>query len=330
MRVRGRRAVAPRLFGWGQLETGPKLVPELVPDAPLAGLRSLAAGFGSSWALEQSGRVVRLGSSEPVAAPEGVVALASGLRHLVMVTAGGDVFVSGLNALGVAGEVVGEDVASRLSAWVAPRRVAVPARISQVAASAYDHVLALDGAAGRVFAWGNDAEGQCSGSVANDVSPVVEVALPRPATRVFGGPDASFAVTDDGRLLAWGLLGGTRLGGVTALPPLPGGAAVSDVGCGSSLYVLDARGSLWRLDKSEWQLFATGVATFAVGLDFGALISAESRTLQLWGRGSGGVLANGAKDDSVAANPFAPAFFVSRAADRVVLGPSHGLAVLLD
>lgn len=121
-----------------------------------------------------------------------VVDVAAGTGHTAVLTASGDVYVWGINALGQLGDSG--------PARATPSRLALPAKATALAAGS-SHTLALL-TDGRVFAWGNNRSGQVGGSEV-EVRAARSVGLSN-IKEVAARGDVSFALATDGRVFAWG------------------------------------------------------------------------------------------------------------------------------
>ena len=188
-----------------QVRTGPVTV------LGLTSIRRVAAGGGSSTALDANGRLWTWGSnfSGQLTLPEGVYrsstpALASGLPALTDVSVGsehmlgldlqGRVWVWGSNGYGQLGDGYNQATA--------PRVLTSLTNITAVSASG-DHSMALD-SQGRVWAWGDNGYQQVGPSAELQVkTPLLIAGLP-PIKAIAAGYFSSLALGQDGSLWAWG------------------------------------------------------------------------------------------------------------------------------
>ncbi|PNW71667.1 hypothetical protein CHLRE_16g663876v5 [Chlamydomonas reinhardtii] len=155
--------------------------------------------------------------------------LAAGGAHTVVVTRGGLVFTFGLNTRGQLGHSAEADSAAE------PGNVLLPEPVAAVAAG--DAHTACLTESGRVYTFGCNASGQLG--VGRDAIPggrshsarpmLVEALTGQRVVSVAAGAAHSLAVTDSGRLYAWGLGDHGRLG----LGPPPSAASSSNSSCGS-------------------------------------------------------------------------------------------------
>ncbi|MFE6100820.1 Ig-like domain repeat protein [Streptomyces laurentii] len=131
--------------------------------------------------------------------PAGLTAtgVAAGLMFGVALASDGRVY-----AWGIGGQLGDGTTTDRTS----PVEVLLPAGLTftEVAAGA-EHGLAL-ASDGRVFTWGRNRSGQLGDGTTTDALTPVEVDLPAgvTVTHLAGGISSSFALTSDGRILAWG------------------------------------------------------------------------------------------------------------------------------
>lgn len=137
----------------------------------------------------------------PVSLPDNaaLTQLDAGVSHTLALTLEGRVLAWGDNGAGQLGD-------GSTDPSTAPVEVALPegVTVTQVAAGS-DHGLALT-SDGRVLAWGSNAVGQLGDGTTTDRTTPVEVQLPEDVTvtRLSAGEGHSLALTDDGRVLAWG------------------------------------------------------------------------------------------------------------------------------
>ena len=161
-----------------------------------------------------------LNNEEWVHMPAGsqTVAMAAGQSHSLAVTTAGSVFATGYNADGQLGT-------GNRTATVSPVATALPAGVRATAAAAgYKQSMALS-AAGAVYTWGSNLQGQAGiGSAAASIVSPTEVPLPAGTTvsAIAAGTDHDLAVTSTGAVYAWGLNSTGQLGdGSTASSSLP-------------------------------------------------------------------------------------------------------------
>lgn len=173
----------------------------------------------------------------PVSLPDdaALTQLDAGVSHTLGLTLDGRVLAWGDNGAGQLGD-------GSTDPSTTPVEVALPedVTVTQVAAGS-DHGLALT-SDGRVLAWGSNAVGQLGdGTTTTDRTTPVEVQLPEGVTviRLSAGEGHSLALTDDGRVLAWGgnvdgqLGDGTQLTRSTPVEvELPAGAEITGISAG--------------------------------------------------------------------------------------------------
>jgi hypothetical protein len=173
--ARGRHALAlladGTVAGWGDNSFGG----QATPPTGLTGVKAIAAGDYFSLALTKNGTVRGWGEIELPPALPAVRRMTAAARSAVFLMEDGSLGVAG-SEFGLANGVPADGPFSAIAAGEA-------------------HALALtaDGS-GTVRAWGDNREGQC------DVPPGLE------AERIFAGQNTSVALTNDGKLVAWGAL----------------------------------------------------------------------------------------------------------------------------
>lgn len=185
------------------------------------------------------------------------------------------------------------------------------------------HALAL-GDDGKVYAWGNNNEGQLGDGTTNPRSLPQAVALPGDPTvvAIAAGTEFSLVLTDDGTAYAWGLNLEGRLGDGTTddrlLPvvvALPDGPSFVDVAAGSGhALALASDGTLyaWGLndvgqlgDGTTSARSLPGPVTAPAGTTFVAVDAGGSHALALtdggallaWGWNARGQLGDGSSDN---------------------------------
>jgi alpha-tubulin suppressor-like RCC1 family protein len=256
----------------------------------------------------------------------------------VIVDFGGGVWTAGSNQWGQLGN---GQTGNGVNALPTPTPVQVPGLITHVtstygnvrpvpATAGARHNLAI--AAGRVWAWGHNDEGQLGDGTMNSsptpVSSLIPVATPPVA--VAGGYDQSLALLDDGSVWSWGGNAYGQLGrsGPTATPgqvPLPLRAIAIYAGGSHSAAILVDQ-TLWGWGFNGWYAVGngnnlpapapvsmlTGVRTAALGLNHGIAVShGQIRTWGVNNYGCCGVGNNLSQTSPVAiANPLTGAFEV--------------------
>ena len=186
----------------------------------------IAAGFDHSLGLEENGQVYAWGHNYygqlgdgstkdrpfpvSVSIPNGqaVTDISGGLRHSLALGADGRVWAWGYNEYGQLGDGSGMNQTE-------PVEVALPEDVSidRISAAAGHFSLALSDD-GRIWAWGLNDSGQLGvGSTITQRVPVEVVAPEGVAfTDISAGYDFSLALSDDGRVWAWGNNGLGQLG----------------------------------------------------------------------------------------------------------------------
>ncbi len=139
----------------------------------------------------------------------GVTALAAGGYHTLVISAG-SIFAYGYGGLGQLGDGALTNASTRV-------KVDFPSGVTPtaVAAGLY-HSLAI-GSNGKVYSWGNNANGELgNGTETNEKDPVI-VSMPAgvSATAIAAGADHSLAIGSNGNLYAWGYNGLDELGNGT-------------------------------------------------------------------------------------------------------------------
>ncbi|KAI6639580.1 hypothetical protein MCOR14_003830 [Pyricularia oryzae] len=197
----------------------------------------------------------------PRSAAREVRAVYAGPHHSFAIDGDGSVFAWGANHFGQTGVVVpraGGGVEAAQDCITAPTLAPLLGRGRVVHIAAGTHHSVACAADGGVWAWGRCDEGQVgldlsrfpAGELLVDrrgrrvallVPSIVPLGVGEKATRVAAGVDCSFAVTESGRVYAWGYAEGYRLGlpsEVTGLEP--------------KRLVRDAHGNPIRSDGFSW------------------------------------------------------------------------------
>jgi alpha-tubulin suppressor-like RCC1 family protein len=229
----------------------------------------------------------------------------------------------------------------------------LPGVVVTAISAGWYHSLALASNHTTLFAWGRDQSGQLGIGNFNDSHSPIEVSVAGfTMTGLAAGFADSYAVTSDGRVLAWGDNGFGELGDnlaetVNTTPgvvPLPGGATATAV-TGGAFHVL-ARTSTghvlaWGLndhgqlgDHSRTEEDVPVAVPLPGGATVSALSAGQNHSLALttrgtifaWGRGTEGELGNGgfSDHDAPVRLQIATGFF----ATGIASGPSanHSLA----
>lgn len=274
--------------------------------------------------------------------------VSAGSFHSLARTTDGRAFAWGWNLHGGLGIGDGQDRAT-----AAP--VAAPAgmRFAQVAAGGLHSVAVTDD--GRVYGWGRNTSGAVGNGVPGDRLSPTAVAMPGNATvaAVAAGSDFSLALSDDGRLFAWGANGARQLGdGTTTTRTTPvavqvlGDVRFVDVDAGG-IHALalgdDGRVYAWG-GNDEGQL-GDGttnarslpqavalpgdptVVAIAAGTEF-SLVLTDDGTAYAWGLNLEGRLGDGTTEDRLlpvaVALPDGPSFV------DVAAGGGHAFALASD
>lgn len=147
---------------------------------------------------------------QPVTGVSQVIALAAGGGHSLALTADGSVHAWGRNDAGQVGS------GSGLARELAPVRVALPGIAVGIAAG-QSHSMALL-SDGRVFVWGENAEGQLGNGVAlASPTPTAVAGLgSSPIVSIGAGERHSLALDRDGNVWGWGANDRSQLGAVGA------------------------------------------------------------------------------------------------------------------
>lgn len=129
--------------------------------------------------------------------------IAGGQHHTIVLTDSGQVFTSGSNSNGQLGTGDGADHSALTNITTS-----FSGTVVQISATG-NHSLALtDG--GRVYGWGSNSNGQIGDGSIQDASRPVDITsqfkLPAGVTVriIYAGWDASYAITNDNRIFAWG------------------------------------------------------------------------------------------------------------------------------
>ena len=140
----------------------------------------------------------------------GVTAFAAGGLHSLVISAG-SVFAYGYGGFGQLGDGATTNASTRV-------KVSLPVGVTATAVAAGQyHSLAI-GNNGKIYAWGNNANGQLGNGTLVSVSTPVIVSMPAGVTPVSiaAGADHSMAIGSDGNLYAWGYNGLDELGNGTS------------------------------------------------------------------------------------------------------------------
>jgi alpha-tubulin suppressor-like RCC1 family protein len=181
-------------------------------------VKAITAGEAHSLALTSTGQVLawgfnavgQLGNASttdsdtpvPVALPPGTKAagVAAGGLHSLALTSTGQVLAWGFNLQGELGNGTDNNNSDT------PVMVMLPpgTTVRQLSAGC-EHTLALT-STGQVLAWGFNADGELGNDSTQESDVPVMAALPQgtTATEVTAGCNHSLALTNDGRVLAWG------------------------------------------------------------------------------------------------------------------------------
>ena len=202
--------------------------------------------------------------------PAGVspIAIAAGVNHNLAIGSDNKLYAWGANDYGQIGN------GSTVTSTNIPVVVSLPAGVIPTAISAGEwHSLAI-GSDGKLYAWGNNHEGELgTGNITNSNIPVV-VQLPAGVTpgSITAGPNHSLATGSDGKLYAWGWnangqLGNTSVtGGESTIPvvvQLPTGVlatAITAAGWQDSM-AIGSDGNLYTWGGNDYGQLGNGSAT---------------------------------------------------------------------
>ncbi|HEX8326943.1 MAG TPA: hypothetical protein VF629_05345 [Hymenobacter sp.] len=234
--------------------------------------------------------------------------VAVGSSHTLALTTDGRLYAWGSNTDGQLGD--GTKTPHHRPAVVRLPPSAAGARWKQIAAGT-SHSLAL-ATDGRLFAWGNNNHGELGNGFSIDRATPVEVALPHSAAntswaQVVAGNNHTLALTNDGRLYAWGSNDYGQLGdgsGMTSLVPVPVGMTK-------------------KLAGLRWAQVAAG--------SFHTLAVTTNGRLYAWGSNRFGQLAGDreVKQSTPAPLQLAPAL-ANVVWQQVAAGEAHSLALSAD
>ncbi|SET60210.1 RCC1 domain-containing protein [Stigmatella erecta] len=256
--------------------------------AGLRGVKSVAAGYGHSLALQEGkvwswGKTVSGGLQKtPRELPglSGITHIAAGDDYSLALDPSGSVWAWGTDGAGLATD--------------SPTAVEGLPRIKAIAVGGA-HALALD-VDGAVWAWGNNSKGQLgNGSLESRSVPVKVDTLPA-IDFVAAGALHSLALDRTGKVWSWGDNDHGQLGdGSTAGPrtqpgPVPGLSAIKELAAGTSF----------------------------------SLALTQNNDVRAWGNNSAGQLGNEEIDDEL--SPVKTSFLTD--AVSISAGHSHALAVL--
>lgn len=274
--------------------------------------------------------------------------VSAGSFHSLARTTDGRAFAWGWNFQGGLGVGDGADRATAAA-------VAAPAgtRFAQVAGGGLHSVAVTDD--GRVYAWGRNTSGAVGDGVPGDRLSPTAIAMPgaAPVAAVAAGGDFSLALTDDGRLFAWGANGARQLGdGTTTTRTTPvvvqflGDVRFVDVDAGGShALALGDDGHVYAWGNNNEGQLGDGttnprslpqavalpgdptVVAIAAGTEF-SLVLTDDGTAYAWGLNLEGRLGDGTTEDRLlpvaVALPDGPSFV------DVAAGSGHALALASD
>ncbi|MGX7671088.1 RCC1-like domain-containing protein [Plantactinospora sp. DSM 117369] len=349
--------------GDGSTSVRPTPVQVLMPSEITT--TAVAAGFAHSLALTSTGQVYAWGwNSEgqlgtgapggnsstpaPVQLPTGttVTDIAAHGDHSLALTSTGQVLAWGDNSQGQLGDGTTTD---RHTAT--PVSLPAGTTVTDIGAGSF-HSLAII-STGQALAWGRNAEGQLGrGTVVPEVNPVPAAVWLPPGvtvTKIEGGYYSSYAITFQGRALAWGYNFFGDLGSGTdgaALTPvwvaLPAGVTVTDLdagrhhalaltstgrtlGWGENNHGQLGNGTLNLSRVPVWVDLPTNTKATAVAAgNFFSLAVVASGLALGWGANDAGQIGNGTITDR--ALPVAMAFPAGRVLTSIEGGYSHSLA----
>ena len=232
--------------------------------APASAQQPSLTEIALAWGLNDSGQLgngTTTKSSTPVqvSLPGGdqPTAIAAGNAHSLALLPDGSILAWGNNGQGQLGN--GSTTNS-----TTPVQVNLPSgALATDVAAGFDHSLAVT-ADGRVFAWGNNSNGQLGNGQSGGISSTpVQVNLPSgaEAVAVAGGAAFSLALTSDNRVFAWGnnssgQLGNGTTGGISSTPVqvnLPADALPVAIAAGSGhglVVTADGRVFAWGSNSS--------------------------------------------------------------------------------
>lgn len=192
-------------------------VPGALAAAPahVAAVQAAPPGYAWAWGTNQYGQLgdgSTASSTMPVQVSglSNVVAVAGGSNYSLALTQDGRVFAWGWNPYGELGGGSAQTCNNEPCSTTPQQVNGLPGPLAAIAAGG-DHSLAVT-ASGAVYAWGLNGAGQLgNGTTSNSATPVQVQGLPdpssSPANRVIdvaAGANHSLALTQDGRVFAWG------------------------------------------------------------------------------------------------------------------------------
>ncbi|HLX88659.1 MAG TPA: Ig-like domain repeat protein, partial [Acidimicrobiales bacterium] len=212
--------------GYGQLGNG-SLVDSSTPIKVSLGtgvvVTSIAAGAYFTLALTSAGNVYGWGYgaqgtlcdgkvTNPQKTPaeatvSNIAALAAGGYHSLFLTNNSILYACGYNAFGQLGNGTTTNHATRVA-------VSMPSGVTATSIAAGQYHSLATGSNGKLYAWGENANGQLgNGTTTNSLTPA-EVSMPSgvTATSINAGNTHSVAIGSDGNLYAWGYNGLGELG----------------------------------------------------------------------------------------------------------------------
>jgi alpha-tubulin suppressor-like RCC1 family protein len=293
------------VWGWGanaNAQLHPTLNQFVASPAKLEGLRdivSVAAGFGTSMALDKDGAVYVWGNKSGVANVKGFKA------PVVKIAASNEAYLA----------LQSDGLVYHWTFDSAPALADVP-RAVDIAAGA-NHFLVLT-AQGRVYCWGNNSFGQLGDGTTSDRNAPQSVNGVYEVSAIGTGSNHSFAVTRSGDIYGWGnnrdgQVGVGHMSDVIKKPEklTANEKIVSIAGGDRHSLALSASGRLYSWGSAEYGQLATGklevnsspkVTTSSFTFDSvvaGANFTVASRSGGLFtcGRNNNGQLGNGGQEN---------------------------------
>jgi alpha-tubulin suppressor-like RCC1 family protein len=276
-----------------------------IPVSELSGAESVAAGEGSGFALLENGTVMAWGNNGAgelgdgtitqrnvpveVSGLSGVSAIAAGESHTLALLANGTVEAWGYNNYGQLGNGAtgGPDTCeSEVPCSTTPMPVSGLSEVKAIAAAG-NHSLALL-KNGTVMAWGDDTWGQlgdgssgsatCTESLPCSTTPLKVQGLSG-VKAISAGPYDSYALMENGTVMAWGVNGSGELGNGSTTGPE---SCINGVACSNTPVSVSG---------------LSGVTAIAGGGLHGLALLSDG-TVKSWGYNIVGQLGNGTTTDS--------------------------------
>ncbi|MCL2444671.1 IPT/TIG domain-containing protein [Candidatus Saccharibacteria bacterium] len=304
-----------RIFAWGsnwggQLGNGVNFDSNVPVEVDMTGVLAgrdivqIAAGNGSSFALDSEGRIFAWGSNwegalgngtniisnnvpvevdtSGVLAGRRIVQIATTWHYTLVLDSEGNIFAWGQNNNGQLGN--NTNISSNVPVEVDMTGVLAGRDIVQIVAGG-SHSLALD-SEGRMFAWGSNSSGELGNGTFSFFGSNVPVEVDmtgvlagRNIVQIAAGGNHSFALDSEGRIFAWGINWGGQLGnGVNFDSNVPVEVDMTGVLAGRNIVQVMAGVAHSLAIDNEGQVFSWGLnmeGSLGNGVNFDSNVPVE-------------------------------------------------------